>query len=162
MFGLKFSFLNHVIVSLLRRRGFIEEERFLDLLRSITVYWRCFSWQIIHYCSTVAALPLSSTLSLPLLQSPYLSRIMSELLNRTCEKTKTLTTPEFGSDMRSAEICLGITNCILFGFGTMIGGFMTADFPDILIGLLQLFVPFVGWLWSILWGIIMIVGKNST
>jgi hypothetical protein len=86
---------------------------------------------------------------------------MSELLSRTCEKTKTLTTPKLGADMRGVEMCLGITNCILFGFGTMIGGVMTADIPDVIIGLLQLFIPFVGWLWSILWGILMIMGKNS-
>jgi hypothetical protein len=60
---------------------------------------------------------------------------------------------------RTAQILCGICNCFLFGVGTIIGGVLDNNLPDVAIGLLQLCVPFVGWLWSIIWGILMILDK---
>jgi len=34
---------------------------------------------------------------------------------------------------------------------------MTKNLADVLIGLLQLFLPLVGWLWSVAWGVLMLI-----
>ena len=81
--------------------------------------------------------------------------VLSDALN----KLQTFSTPQVPS--RGSEICLGILNCFFFGVGTIIGGFMSNDLADVLIGVGQLFIPFVGWIWSIVWGVLMITGKNS-
>ena len=80
------------------------------------------------------------------------------LLKDMMDKIGNLRTPKVG---HGAEICLGIVNCFFWGIGTMVAGFMSNDLGDVLIGLLQLLIPFVGWIWSIVWGILMIFGKNS-
>jgi len=60
---------------------------------------------------------------------------------------------------RNAAICLGIVNFIFFGCGTIVGGIMTNEMADVVIGLCQLFIPFVGWIWSIVWGVLMVLDK---
>ena len=50
---------------------------------------------------------------------------------------------------------------ILSGIGTMIGGCMTNNMADVVIGCGQLFIPFVGWVWSWVWGFLMIIGRNE-
>lgn len=67
--------------------------------------------------------------------------------------TTTLKTP--GSGM-IALIC-GILNCFLFGIGTIVAGALDGSLADVIIGILQLVLPFVGWIWSIVWGVIMII-----
>ena len=67
--------------------------------------------------------------------------------------TTGLKTP--GSGMLS--LVLGIVDCIFFGIGTIIAGALDGSVADIIIGVLQLVLPFVGWIWSIVWGILMIV-----
>jgi hypothetical protein len=54
-------------------------------------------------------------------------------------------------------LVLGIINLFLFGIGVIIAGAIEGDVADIIIGLLQLCIPFVGWIWAIIWGILMIV-----
>jgi hypothetical protein len=54
-----------------------------------------------------------------------------------------------------------LVNFLFFGIGTIVAGFIAYDLSDVLIGLGQLFIPFVGWLWSIAWGVLMICDKRS-
>jgi hypothetical protein len=74
-------------------------------------------------------------------------------------KTKKGIVPKLES--RSMSIFLGIVNFLFFGIGTIVAGFISYDLSDVLIGLGQLFIPFVGWLWSIAWGVLMICDKRS-
>jgi len=53
-------------------------------------------------------------------------------------------------------ICL-LLDCILFGIGTIIAGIINDRISTIIIGVLQLVIPFVGWLWSIIWGVLIFV-----
>ena len=80
------------------------------------------------------------------------------LIQETWEKIKKLQTPTV--DKRGLEICLGITNCLLFGVGTIIAGLLANNLADVLIGVGQLCLPFVGWVWSIGWGVLMIAGRG--
>ena len=48
-----------------------------------------------------------------------------------------------------------ILNCIWFGSGTIIAGLVSQKgpkFPAILIGLVQMFLVVIGWIWSIIHG----------
>jgi len=60
-----------------------------------------------------------------------------------------------GIDKTLALVC-GIIDFFLFGIGTMIVGIVANDMMQVVIGILQLVIPFVGWLWSIIWGIFII------
>lgn len=55
------------------------------------------------------------------------------------------------------SLLLGVINILLWGIGTIIGGLLDNKVADIIIGLLQLFVPFIGWIWAIIWGVLMII-----
>lgn len=85
---------------------------------------------------------------------------MGNVCEEAINKTTSVTTPKCES--REWEIGLGICNCFFWGIGTMIAGFMANDLADVLIGVGQLFIPFVGWIWAIIWGVLMIVGKGNT
>ena len=50
------------------------------------------------------------------------------------------------------RILLGILNLFFFGVGTIIAGCLVNDVAHMLIGVCQLLIPFVGWIWSIVWG----------
>jgi hypothetical protein len=63
------------------------------------------------------------------------------------------------SPERNVQIILGIINLFLFGFGTMIAGFMTNDMADVMIGIGQLLIPFIGWIWSVIWGVLMLLNR---
>uniref|UniRef100_A0A3B0N5Y7 Transmembrane protein n=1 Tax=Theileria annulata TaxID=5874 RepID=A0A3B0N5Y7_THEAN len=54
---------------------------------------------------------------------------------------------------------LGVLNFILFGFGTAISGMINGCTEDIAIGFMQFILPFVGWVWSVIWGFLMISDK---
>ena len=60
---------------------------------------------------------------------------------------------------RNAQIGCGILNCFFFGVGTIIAGILENNLPDVAIGVMQLCIPFVGWIWSICWGILMVADK---
>merc|ERR1712065_98862 len=68
-------------------------------------------------------------------------------------RTTGLQTPGSGA----IGIVCGIVNLILFGIGTIIAGAVESNVADIIIGVLQLLIPFVGWIWSVVWGILMII-----
>lgn len=72
-------------------------------------------------------------------------------------KTTGLQTPS-GLD-RTMQIVLGVLNCFFFGVGVIIAGCLANDMADVLIGVAQLLLPFVGWVWAIIWGILMVLGK---
>lgn len=80
------------------------------------------------------------------------------LLQEALDKIKNFQTPTV--QKRGIEICLGITNCIFFGVGTLIAGLLANNLADVLIGVCQLCLPFVGWIWSIGWGVLMIAGRG--
>ena len=74
--------------------------------------------------------------------------------SETANRIKTLTVPAPAN--RNVQIALGIVNCFFFGIGTIIAGIMENNLPDVAIGVGQLCIPFVGWIWSIVWGLKMI------
>jgi len=78
---------------------------------------------------------------------------MVSIVKKIVVKVKARKTPGKGA---LAIVC-GIVNCIFFGIGTIIAGAIDKSKSDVVIGLLQLFVPLVGWIWSIIWGILMIM-----
>ena len=80
------------------------------------------------------------------------------LLQETWKKIKTFSTPKV--EERGLEIALGITNCIFFGVGTIIAGLLANSLSDVLIGIGQLCLPFVGWIWSVVWGVLMVAGRG--
>ena len=51
----------------------------------------------------------------------------------------------------------GIVNIFLYGIGTIVAGALDNSMADVLIGVLQLVLPFIGWIWSILWAVLMII-----
>ena len=59
------------------------------------------------------------------------------------------------------QIVLGVVNFLFFGVGTMIAAVVSPDrdLADFLIGVMQLLIPFIGWLWSLVWGILMILNR---
>eukprot|EP01133_Synstelium_polycarpum_P008006 gene8006-9405_t len=58
-------------------------------------------------------------------------------------------------------IICGILDFFLFGIGTIILGVLdNCNVWCVIIGILQLCIPFVGWLWSIIWGVIILM-KDS-
>ncbi|CAB9507050.1 expressed unknown protein [Seminavis robusta] len=74
----------------------------------------------------------------------------------TWDRIKSFTVPK---PERNAQILCGICNCFFFGIGTIVAGIIENNLPDVAIGVLQLCVPFVGWVWSVIWGILMILDK---
>ena len=82
---------------------------------------------------------------------------MPSVCDDAFSKSKNLTVPK--TDSRGMDIVLGVVNLIFFGIGTIIAGILSNDMADIVIGVCQLFIPFVGWVWSVIWGILMILGK---
>lgn len=52
----------------------------------------------------------------------------------------------------------GILNLFFFGVGTIIAAILDdLNVANLIIGILQLVLPFVGWIWSIIWGVLMII-----
>lgn len=81
---------------------------------------------------------------------------MASTCDEAVNKTANLTVPR---PERNLQIVLGIVNLFFFGIGTIIAGFMTNSMADVLIGVGQLLIPFVGWLWSVVWGVLMLMGR---
>ena len=76
------------------------------------------------------------------------------LIDEVKARTREMKVPIVSSSM--AQVLLGVVNCLFFGFGVIIAGIMNNSLPDVVIGLLQLFVPVLGWMWAIFWGVLMI------
>lgn len=55
------------------------------------------------------------------------------------------------------QLAMAILNLFFFGVGVIVCGALNNDLIDVVIGILQLVIPFVGWAWSVLWGILMIL-----
>lgn len=68
-----------------------------------------------------------------------------------------LQVPTPAANDKSKYLLLGILNCFLFGVGMIIIGAMSGDNADLLIGVLQLLLPFVGWIWAVVWGVLLVV-----
>mmetsp|Transcript_5440 Transcript_5440/g.16222 ORF Transcript_5440/g.16222 Transcript_5440/m.16222 type:complete len:93 (-) Transcript_5440:74-352(-) len=73
-----------------------------------------------------------------------------------------LQTPPLTGKGRGVKLGLGILNIFLPGVGTIVAGILDSDTIDIVIGLLQVFVPIVGWIWGIVWGVLMIIRSLQT
>ena len=65
-------------------------------------------------------------------------------------------TPPSAND-KTLYLLLGILNCFIFGLGMIIIGAMTKDNANLLIGVIQLILPFVGWIWGLVWGVLIIL-----
>ncbi|KAI3632884.1 hypothetical protein MIR68_008959 [Amoeboaphelidium protococcarum] len=75
------------------------------------------------------------------------------------EKTTKFTVPV--TTQPGLTLVLGILNLVFFGIGTIIAGVVNNSLADVVIGILQLLIPFVGWVWSVIWGVLMI-GSAAT
>ncbi|PHJ25682.1 transmembrane protein [Cystoisospora suis] len=65
-------------------------------------------------------------------------------------------TPPSAND-KTTYILLGVLNCLIFGLGMIIIGAMKNDTVDLLTGVFQLILPFVGWVWGLIWGILIVM-----
>ncbi|XXQ34418.1 Transmembrane protein [Plasmodiophora brassicae] len=82
---------------------------------------------------------------------------MSNFFGDVVDHTRKGKVPRVGN--RIIQVLLGLINCVLFGVGTIFAALVEKSWPDVLIGVLQLILPILGWVWSIIWGILMIVDK---
>ncbi|KAH9255228.1 hypothetical protein BASA81_006668 [Batrachochytrium salamandrivorans] len=80
---------------------------------------------------------------------------MAGLLGRTRERALDLVVPEVSPP--ALQVALGLLNCCVFGLGVLLAGLVNRDWADVLIGLLQLLVPVLGWIWAVLWGVLMVL-----
>ncbi|KAH0472453.1 MAG: uncharacterized protein KVP18_003381 [Porospora cf. gigantea A] len=60
---------------------------------------------------------------------------------------------------KALTIGMAILNFFLPGIGTLIMGAVADNKDDMIIGLLQFLLAFliIGWIWSIVWGVLMII-----
>jgi hypothetical protein len=70
------------------------------------------------------------------------------------ERTLGMQIPKVES--KALMLALGLVNHFFFGVGVIIAGILNKDNVDVLIGILQLCVPYLGWVWAVFWGMLMI------
>eukprot|EP01053_Blabericola_migrator_P006955 Blabericola_migrator_1__6954@NODE_3523_length_1708_cov_117_929311_g2188_i0_p1_GENE_NODE_3523_length_1708_cov_117_929311_g2188_i0NODE_3523_length_1708_cov_117_929311_g2188_i0_p1_ORF_typecomplete_len155_score8_52Spec3/PF15795_5/0_0056_NODE_3523_length_1708_cov_117_929311_g2188_i05881052 len=78
----------------------------------------------------------------------------TDLFAELVDRTKHFRVPTHGRPF--VRVLLGLLNCVFFGVGMIISGALREDPVDVLIGALQLCLPFIGWCWAVIWGILMI------
>lgn len=78
------------------------------------------------------------------------------VLQRVKQKTQELDVP-IVEPTGALQFVLGLLNCFIFGLGVIIAGLINGDSADVVIGLLQLLLPFIGWIWGLLWGVLMVL-----
>mmetsp|Transcript_5915 Transcript_5915/g.15128 ORF Transcript_5915/g.15128 Transcript_5915/m.15128 type:complete len:83 (+) Transcript_5915:91-339(+) len=81
---------------------------------------------------------------------------MADVVSQVVSRTKEAKTPTLD---KTLQVILGILNCFLFGVGVIIAGILNNDLPDVVIGILQLVIPFVGWVWAVIWGVLMVLRR---
>lgn len=69
------------------------------------------------------------------------------------ERTKKLEVPTEGDKL--VNLICGIIN-IIPGVGMIILGIIHSNFDDFIIGVLQFVIPVIGWIWGLLWAILII------
>lgn len=83
---------------------------------------------------------------------------MQETCSTICERLTTLTVPTPPTaEEKGLYAVLGVLNCFLFGVGMIILGIIRNDVPDIVIGLIQILLFCLGWIWAILWGVLIVI-----
>jgi len=82
-----------------------------------------------------------------------LGNYLTVMGNECMERSKACTLPQAPPDEKTLYLCLAILNIFIPGLGMIIIGAIKNDMANLCIGLCQLFIPFVGWIWGIIWGI---------
>lgn len=81
---------------------------------------------------------------------------MSNALIVVWERLKKFSTPTASPHDKGKYVLFGVLNMIIFGLGMIIIGILNNDASDIITGVFQLLLPFVGWIWAIVWGVAII------
>jgi len=83
---------------------------------------------------------------------------MPNLCDNILNKIKNFDVPKpSSSSEKTLYLILGIVNIFIFGLGMIIIGALRNDTADLIIGVLQLVLPFVGWVWALIWGVLIIL-----
>eukprot|EP00918_Siedleckia_nematoides_P078464 GHVU01171686.1.p1 GENE.GHVU01171686.1~~GHVU01171686.1.p1 ORF type:complete len:187 (-),score=11.66 GHVU01171686.1:311-871(-) len=69
--------------------------------------------------------------------------------------------PMPGYNEQTLYIVLAILNIFIPGLGMILQGAIGKDTPNLLVGVFQLLVPLVGWIWGIIWGVIWIIALSG-
>ncbi|PHJ25143.1 transmembrane protein [Cystoisospora suis] len=79
-------------------------------------------------------------------------------VSEICQRTIHFRVPVAPSGKeRVTYALLGLLNCVFFGLGMIIIGFLENDTNNMMIGVLQLLLPVVGWIWAVVWGILIML-----
>lgn len=59
-------------------------------------------------------------------------------------------------------LCLILDIVPIPGIGTIIAGAKTSDVKNIIFGILQAVIPVIGWIWGIVWGILIFLKSTPS